>query len=113
MDLKLNSEQITTSGVLWDCKVSGGIVPIITNDEEDLQCAINAAFLITGTIPQIPAAGVPWTEFLTNKISFGELDFYVRDSLQKVEKETYYPQYEIQDDKLTMTIGKLDMEAEF
>jgi len=110
MDLKMRAEEITTAGVSWDCKIEDGIVPIITGDEEDMQCATQAAFLITGTIPQLPEAGVPWSDFLTEKITFGELDFYVRDSLQKVEKETFYPQYEVDNDKLTMSIGKLEEE---
>lgn len=111
MDLKMKVEDITTAGVSWDCKVKGGIVPIITGDEEALQCATQAGFLITGTVPQLPEVGVPWTDFLTNKMTFGELDFYVRDSLQAVGKETYYPQYDIQDDKLTMSIGKATQEV--
>lgn len=111
MDLKMKAEDITTAGTSWDCKVIDGIVPIITGDEEDLQCATQAAFLITGTIPQLPEAGVPWTDFLTKKITFGELDFYVRDSLRNVEKETFYPQYDIEKDQLTMSIGKVSQEA--
>lgn len=110
MDLKMKAEEITTSGTTWDCKVTDGIVSIISGDEEDLQTATLAAFLIRGTVPQLPDAGVPWTEFLTQRLTFGELDFYVRDSLRKVEKETFYPQYDIQDDQLTMSIGKLRQE---
>lgn len=110
MDLKMKVEEITTAGTVWDCKVKDGIVPIISDDTEDLQTATLAGFLIRGTIPQLPDAGVPWTEFLTKGLTFGELDFYVRDSLMKVEKETFYPQYEIQNDQLTMSIGKLKQE---
>ena len=113
MDLKMKSEDIETSGVSWDCKVSNGIVPIITGDEEDLQCATQAGFLIKGTIPQLPDVGVPWTEFLTNKLTFGELDYYVRDSLQNAEKETFYPQYDVENDQLTMSIGKMEQEEDY
>lgn len=111
MDLKMKAEDITTAGTTWDCKLIDGIVPIITDDEEDLQCATQAGFLITGTVPQLPEAGVPWTDFLTNKMTFGELDFYVRNSLQNVGKETFYPQYDIENDQLTMSIGKATQEA--
>lgn len=106
MDLKMNAEEIKDTGITWDCKVQNGSVPIISGDEEDLQCATLSAFLIKGTIPLLPEAGVPWTEFLSKQISFGELDYYIRDSLLKVEKETFYPQYSIDKDKLTMSIGK-------
>lgn len=111
MDLKMKAEEITTAGTSWDCKVIDGIVPIITGEEEELQCATQAAFLITGTIPQLPEAGVPWLDFLKHKMTFGELDFYVRDSLRNVDKEAYYPQYDIEKDKLTMSIGKVSQEA--
>jgi hypothetical protein len=110
MDLKMKVEEITDAGVSWDCEVDNGIVPLITDDTEDLQCAILAGFLIAGTVPQLPEAGVPWTDFLTKKITFGVLDFYVRESLQNVGKDNYYPQYDLEEDKLTMSIGKLQEE---
>lgn len=107
----MNAQDISDSGVSWDCKVINGIVPIITDDKEDLQGATQAVFLIKGSVPQLPGVGVPWTDFLTKKLTFGELDFYIRESLQKVEKETFYPQYEIKDDQLTLTVGKLKTEV--
>lgn len=110
MDLKMKAEEIKTSGVSWDCELSNGIVPIIQDDTEDLQCAVLAGFLITGTVPQLPEAGVPWTDFISNKITFGVLDFYVRESLLNVGKDNYYPQYDIEDDQLTMSIGRLTQE---
>lgn len=106
MDMKMKAEEITTAGVSWDCKVTNGLVPIIIDEEADLQCATQAAFLIQGTVPQLKDAGVPWTAYLSNKMTFGEIDFYIRESLREVGKETYYPQYDIVNDKLTMNIGK-------
>ena len=110
MDLKMNAEEITDQGVSWDCDVKDGLVPIITDDEEDLQCATIAGFLIVGTVPQLPQAGVPWTDFLTGKITFGVLDFYVRESLLNVGKDNFYPEYDIEEDQLTMKVGKLQQE---
>lgn len=109
MDLKMGAETVS-DGVEWDCKVTGGIVPLVSGDEEGLQCATMAGFLVKGTVPLLPDAGVPWTDFLQKKITFGELDFYVRESLNAAEKEIYYPQYDIQGDKLTMSVGKLEAE---
>ena len=106
----MNAEDITDAGVSWDCDVQNGNVPIIKDEKEDLQCATIAGFLITGTVPQLPEAGVPWTDFLTGKITFGVLDFYVRESLQNVGKDDYYPEYDIEGDKLTLMIGKLQQE---
>jgi hypothetical protein len=110
MDLKMNAEEITDQGVSWDCDVKDGLVPIIKDDEEDLQCATIAGFLIVGTGPQLPEAGVPWTDFLTGKITFGVLDFYVRESLLNVGKDNFYPEYDIEEDQLTMKVGKLQQE---
>ena len=110
MDLKMNAEEITDQGVSWDCDIKDGLVPIIKDDEEDLQCATIAGFLIVGTVPQLPEAGVPWTDFLTGKITFGVLDFYVRESLLNVGKDNFYPEYDIEEDQLTMKVGKLQQE---
>lgn len=108
MDLKMNSEDITMAGVVWDCTVKDGIVPIISGEAEGLQQATLAAFLIKGTIPQLPEAGVPWTKYLEQKLTFAEIDYYIRDSLYKCEKANYYPEYSIKDNKLVMTIGKMN-----
>lgn len=113
MDLKMNVEDITTAGVVWDCAVQDGIVPIISGETEGLQCATMAAFLIKGTIPQLPEAGVPWTKYLEQKITFAEIDFYIRDSLIKCDKGDYYPQYAINNDKLTMSIGRMKVEEQY
>lgn len=114
MDLKMTAEEIsTTADVSWDCAVENGLVPLLMDDEEDIQCATIAAFLIQGTVPQLPDVGVPWSKYLTQEITFGELDFYVRDSLQKAEKDTYYPQYNIENETLTMTVGQLDEEKDY
>lgn len=110
MDLKMKAEEISTAGVSWDCQVSDGIVPIIQDDTEELQCATIAGFLIVGTVPLLPNVGVPWTDFLTGKITFGVLDFYVRESLKNVQKDNFYPQYDIEEDQLTMSVGKLVQE---
>lgn len=110
MDLKMQSEEITTAGVSWDCDVINGEVPVIQDDKEDMQCAVIAGFLIRGTVPQLPEAGVPWTEYLTGKITFGLLDFYVRDSLANVGRDNFYPQYDIDKDQLTMSIGQIETE---
>lgn len=113
MDLKMRAEDISTAGVNWDCEVKNGDVPIITDETENVQSATLAGFLIVGTIPQLQDAGVPWTDFLTGKITFGVLDFYIRDSLIAAGKEDYYPQYDVVDDQLTMTVGKVEQEEEY
>lgn len=106
MDLKMDVEEILSSGVTWDVAIEEGIVPILTDDDENMQGAILAGFLERGTIPQLPSAGVPWQDFLTQKLSFGELDSEIRDSLRLADKPEYYPDYDLVDDKITLTIGR-------
>ena len=109
MDLKMRAEVITTTQhPIWDVKVTNGIVPIISGTEEELQTAILAGFIERGSIPLLPEAGVPWSDYLTQKITFGELDADVRDSLSAAAKDNFYPDYEIIDDKLVMTINKME-----
>lgn len=108
MDFKMMSEKITDGTKIWDCKVTDGNVPIISGTEEDQQTATLAGFLIRGTIPQIPEAGVPWTEFLSKALTFGELDYYIRESIRKSGKTNYFPQYDIVDDQLVMSVGKME-----
>lgn len=110
MDMKMNAEDITTTGISWDCLLKDGIVEIITGDEEDLQTATLAGFLIKGTVPQLPDAGVPWLEFLTGNMDFGELDYYIRDSLRLTGKDLFMPDYDIQNDQLTMSVGRISQE---
>ena len=109
MDMKMSAERITSTEVpVWDLKVEGGIVPILTGDEEDIQIATLAGFLEVGTIPQLPNVGVPWGQFLTQDVTFGEIDMAVRQSIESAGKVGFYPQYDIDENtkRLSMTIGK-------
>lgn len=109
MDMKMKAETISaTAHPVWDVKVQNGIVPIISGDEEDLQCATLAGFLEQNSIPLLPDAGVPWTDYVNGSITFGELDADVRDSLSAAAKDNFYPDYQITDDTLVMTIGKME-----
>ena len=109
MDIKMDAESITaTAHPVWDVKVEKGIVPMITGDEEDLQTATLAGFLEKGSIPLLPDAGVSWSDYLTKEITFGELDAEGRDSISEAGKDNFYPDYEIENDQLVMTIGKVE-----
>lgn len=109
MDLKTKAEVIeATQHPVWDVKVENGNVPLIYGEEEDLQTATLAGFLEKGSIPLLPEAGVPWTDYLTQEITFGELDADVRDSLSAAGKDTFYPDYQIEGGSLVMTINKTE-----
>lgn len=107
MDIKMNVEKITAyDHPSWDVTVSGGIVPIVMGDEKNMQSAIIAAFLQQSSVPQLPAAGVPWTQFLTKQISFGDIDSHIRQSVFDSGNTDYYPDYSIEKDRLTMSVGR-------
>lgn len=109
MDLKMKAEIFTGNAEpVWDVKVEKGLVPIISGEEEDMQTATLAGFLEAGTIPQLPDVGVPWQDFLSKQLTFGELDSYIRQSIVAAGQESYYPQYEIdeENERLTMTVGR-------
>ncbi len=106
MDIEMKAEDNSGEYPVWDLKTDDGIVPIMSGEKENLQIATRACFLEKGTIPQLSEAGVEWTAFLTNEISFGELDAQIRESLRKADKSEYFPNYQIENDKLTLSVSK-------
>ena len=109
MDMQMSAERLGASHFpIWDVKVEDGIVPIVTGEQEELQRAILAGFLERGTIPNLPLMGVPWTEYLNKSITFGDLDVAVRDSLRQAGADGYQPEYDLEGDRLTMKVGKVE-----
>ena len=110
MDMMMAAEDVVPGRhfPIWDVKVLNGNVPIVTGSQEELQRAVLAGFIETGTVPNLPLVGVPWPRYLAKEITFGDLDVAVRDSLQKAGADGYQPEYDIEGDKLTMKIGKID-----
>lgn len=107
MDLRMKAEKVTETGEKqWDVKVIDGIVPILTDEEENQQTATLAAFLIKGTIPQLPEVGIPWTDYVTGKITFGDLDALIRDAIIAAGQDTYHPEYDLEGEEITISIGK-------
>lgn len=102
----MKAEDFTADFPIWDLKTEGSIVPIISDEKESIQVATLACFLEKGTIPQLPDAGVTWTEFLTGDKTFGELDAEIRESLKKADKIEYHPNYQIEGDRLTLVVSK-------
>jgi hypothetical protein len=106
MDLKMDVEHQTDDAPVWDVKTEEGIVPIIMNDDEDVQCATLACFLERGAIPQLSSVGVDWAGFLTGGKTFGELDSEIRQSLRLAGMEEFQPDYQIVGDKLTLQVKR-------
>lgn len=116
MDLKMSAENVTAGKhPVWDVKVDSVpkgdgkadfSVPIVYGETELSQRANLSGFLQTGSVPQLPDAGVPWQQYLTNKITFGELDAWIRQSLIQAGAVTYYPRYELSKDGLRLTVDR-------
>ena len=106
MDLEMKAEEITQNDSVWDVEVRGGVVPIISGEKEETQTATLAAFLELGTIPQLPEAGVDWAGFLTGAKMFGDIDVEIREALRMAGREDYFPNYQIEGDRLTLTVAK-------
>lgn len=108
MDMMMDGEQITaTEHPIWDVVVDGnGCVPVINGETEDSQGASVAVFLQQGLIPILPEAGVPWTDFLTKKITFGDLDSAIRNALKGAGHMDYMPDYYMDGDRLAVHVVK-------
>lgn len=106
MDAQMKQEEFTNTYPIWDVKVENGVVPIIKEDKEDAQTALMASIIQKGSIPQLPDMGVPWTQFLTGEITFGELDVLIRESIGKAGKDEFRPEYQIDGDRLTLQVTK-------
>jgi hypothetical protein len=72
------------------------IVPIISGSVEAAQQAQVLCIMVLGSIPQLPAAGVDWTNFLVGTNGIGQLDAQIRANLKAGGHSNYYPAYNIQ-----------------
>lgn len=107
MDMKLKAQNLSDrANPVWDVKVINGVVPILSGDEQDMQCATVATFLELGTVKQLPNVGVPWSDFLTNDMTFADLDMNIRQSIYDAGESQYYPEYSIENEKLYVTVGR-------
>jgi hypothetical protein len=92
--LMQSSQSLPNQYQTWDYQVTNGIVPIIDGVGGDQQAAMFAAFIQTGTIPQIPESGTPWVEFFTGTVSFSQIDNQIKSNLNALGLISYYPQYD-------------------
>ena len=107
MDVEMRKEEVTTTDIIWDVKTEdASIVPILSQEEENVQIATLAGYLQKGSIPQLPNVGVNWSGFLTGSLNFGELDGEIREALKQTGKEDYMPVYSINNDNLVLNIEK-------
>ena len=106
MDIKMKTQEATITYPVWDIEVEKGVVPILKDEEENIQQAILAAFIEKGTVPELPDVGIEWTNYLTGTLTFGELNAQIKQSLSNAEKDEFRPKYMIDNDKLIMSVTK-------
>jgi hypothetical protein len=110
MDAQMTSESGTFPS--WDFALTLGTggadyVAIISGEQEAQQEAQVAAYLILGSVPQLPGAGVDHLGFLGGSTNFGMLDAGVRSFLINVGRSDYYPDYDIQNGTLIVIPKKV------
>ena len=108
MDAQMASETNTLGVFSWDFFIdtAQGIVPMITGANEDSQEASIAVFLTKDSTPQLAGSGqyVDWLGFFTEKISFGELDANIRQSLNNAGQSKFTPSYSMNNGQLQVAV---------
>jgi hypothetical protein len=104
MDIKMSSS--TGIPPIWDCLSVKGIVSFIRSEEEKLQSAQLSTFLNLGSTPQLPTSGVDWLGFFTGTTTFGEVDSKIRNNINISKGSEYFPDYELVNNKLKVTIKR-------
>lgn len=110
MDMQLQSSQTPANSYqIWDYQVVGNIVPILNDSGnvgslEDNQHATVAAYLQYGSIPQLPQFGVQWMEFFTGQVNFGIVDGQIKQNLISTGLQSWFPNYDIVNEKLTVRV---------
>lgn len=106
MDFTMSSSTVgsPSSFPTWDFAVTSGVVPFISGNPGNVQAAEMAAFIQLGSIPQLPNVGVPWAEFLTKGVTFGDLDAAIRQSAFNAGVSNFVPNYDILNSRLVVTM---------
>jgi hypothetical protein len=87
--------------------VKDGIVPIIEGQVEEEQAAALITYLQLNTIPQLPAQGSPWMQYLTGETDFSDLDNTIRNNLIAIGLVDFNPDYDIVNDRLTVKVRRV------
>lgn len=112
MDVLLTSYVQNNVNILDFSVVEGCALIIGSQENEDLQHAQLAAFMLKDSVPQLKGNthGVDWQNFLTGNglIKFGELDSQIREDLNYVGLlNDYNPVYSIENEKLITDVRKV------
>ena len=94
--------------VLWDFKVTKGVLETVDHNKAVEQKSYIATYLQRGTVPQSPSTGNQWAELMTNQITPQELNAQIRQSIMDLTGGIYYlPRYIEKDDKLVVEVTKV------
>ena len=107
MDAQMQSSQTALNQYqTWDYLVNSGIVPILQNSQEQEQAAAIAAFIQTGTIPQLPDYGVDWVGFFAGEVDIGVIDNSIKQNLASAGLADFSPTYDLVNGNLICRVSK-------
>ena len=109
IDIKMASTTTPENSYpVWDFVCIDGNVQYVSGDDEAKQRAEISCFMQRGSVKQLPYSGPDWLSFLTDKISFGDLDSMMQESLTATESQDFYPVYSASNEKLLVTVQRRD-----
>lgn len=92
--LLTNTTQQFAGYQYWDFQVSGDVIPIIYNKEEESQQATVLAYTQLNLIPQLPKVGVNWTGLLSGGESMLSIDTQIVMAISSAGLK-YKPVYKV------------------
>lgn len=106
-DVRMNTEVIDSTGFpAWDFYIDdSGQAPFIEGSMGDEQAAGLATFIDFDSSPQLVGVGVPWSSYLVNEATFGEVDSAIRTNLSNLDLN-FQPDYSVKNNKVTCTVVK-------
>ena len=111
MDLKMRSYTNANKEKIWDfCidETTGTFEILPTEQAEEFQRAVVAAFTQLNSIPQLPDVGVQWAELVTETVGANEISTQVIQAIQNnAETFAYLPVYSKENNKLVVTIKEV------
>lgn len=104
----VNIDTELDSLVLWDFKVTDGILQVVDYNEAIEQRSFIATYLQRGTIPQSPSSGNQWAELMTGQVSPQALNSQIRQSIISYTGGiSYLPKYTEKNGKLVVEVTKV------
>lgn len=95
-DIKIGSQSVGPGVPEWDLDYSKNGIEMVADRDASFQRACVTAFLVRGTIPQLPRMGIRWLYLLTPTDEYARLDEddiqqEITEALSAQDVPQYYP----------------------